>query len=157
MSKPGPAGKPTALKKLQGNPGHRPLNNKEPQPDNTRPRPPRHLTKEARKCWDALSRRLHECGLLTSIDGMGLELLCENYATWRDAKDLVDVEGYFCRSDAGNLYQHPAVGAMNTAQKNLVALMKEFGLTPSSRGTIKLAVDSDDEPSLIDQLFQLAK
>jgi len=157
MGERGPAAKPTALKKLQGNPGKRALGKGEPQPDNTKPRAPKWLTKEAKKMWDSLSSKLHACGLLTSIDGLALALLCENYATWRDAKDLVDVEGYFCRSDSGNLYQHPAVGAMNTAQKNLVGLMREFGLTPSSRGSIKLAVDDEREETLVEQLFRMTK
>ena len=112
------------------------------------------VSKAARKQWDRIAKDLHDCGLLTSIDGLALALLCEAYATWYDAKLLVDVEGYFCRSDNGNLYQHPAVGAMNTAQKNLISLMREFGMTPSSRSGIKLPGEVEPEKSLADILFE---
>jgi P27 family predicted phage terminase small subunit len=146
--------KPTALKNLQGNPGKRAINHREPQPNPARPRPPKWLSKAARKQWDRLAKDLHDCGLLTSIDQLALALLCENYSMWYDAKLLVEVEGFFCRSDNGNLYQHPAVGAMNTAQKNLISLMREFGMTPSSRSTIKIPVEGEGEKSLADMLFE---
>lgn len=146
--------KPTALKQLQGNPGKRKANHREPQPNPKRPPPPKWLSEAARKQWDRVAKDLHDCGLLTYIDQLALALLCENYAMWYDAKLLVDVEGFFCRSDNGNLYQHPAVGAMNTAQKNLINLMREFGMTPSSRSTIKLPMGEGEEKSLADLLFE---
>lgn len=50
--------KPTALKVLEGNPGHRPLNKKEPLPKGRLPRCPDWLEDDARrngnawaKCW----------------------------------------------------------------------------------------------------------
>ncbi len=146
--------KPAALKKLQGNPGRRPFNSREPQPNPKRPPPPKWLSQAARKQWDRIAKDLHDCGLLTSIDQLALALLCENYAMWYDAKLLVEVEGFFCRSDNGNLYQHPAVGAMNRAQKNLISLMCQFGMTPSARSTIKVAGEGEPEKTLADVLFE---
>ena len=41
--------KPTALKVLEGNPGHRPLNKKEPMPKGKLPRCPEWLEDDAKK------------------------------------------------------------------------------------------------------------
>ena len=43
--------KPTALKVLEGNPGHRPLNKKEPMPKGKLPRCPEWLEDDAKKEW----------------------------------------------------------------------------------------------------------
>ena len=47
----GPAPIPTAIRRYEGNPGKRPLNEWEPQPKMVRPAMPRHLDKIARKEW----------------------------------------------------------------------------------------------------------
>jgi P27 family predicted phage terminase small subunit len=146
--------KPTALKNLQGNPGKRAINHREPQPNPARPPPPKWLSEAARNQWDRLAKDLHEAGLLTYIDQLALALLCENYSIWYDAKKEVDTEGIVCVSDKGNRYQNPSVGVMHTAQKNLISLMREFGMTPSSRSTIKIPVEGEGEKSLADMLFE---
>lgn len=59
MAQRGRKPKPTALKMLEGNPGGRPLNTKEPKPEKKAPRCPSWLEDEAkksgnvwRKCWN---------------------------------------------------------------------------------------------------------
>ena len=72
MGRRGPAPKPTALKRLQGNPGKRALNDSEPRPTATMPRCPTHLQGEARAEWRRVARGLHDAGLLTQIDRAAL-------------------------------------------------------------------------------------
>ena len=60
--------KPTALKKLEGNPGKRKLNTKEPMPGKGMPDCPKWLLPEAKKEWERLCVKLSEMGVLTEID-----------------------------------------------------------------------------------------
>ena len=65
--------KPTALKKLQGKPGHHPLPENEPEPEidvDAPPEPPPELDGDlvARKRWVEVAAMLHPLGLLTTID-----------------------------------------------------------------------------------------
>ena len=55
MAKRGRKPKPTALKKLEGNPGKRPLNELEPMPQVTMLRCPNWLEPEAKKEWRRLA------------------------------------------------------------------------------------------------------
>lgn len=60
--------KPTRLKILQGNPGHRPLPENEPQPPAGKPKPPETLSTEARNLWNRYSARYEAMGTLTIAD-----------------------------------------------------------------------------------------
>lgn len=50
----GPAPKPTALRIIEGNLGHRPLNQREPKPLVGEPDVPAHLSRDAKKEWRRL-------------------------------------------------------------------------------------------------------
>lgn len=60
--------KPTAVKKLEGNPGKRKLNTKEPMPGNGMPDCPKWLLPEAKEEWNRLCKKLNQMGVLTDID-----------------------------------------------------------------------------------------
>ena len=66
--------KPTALKKLEGNPGKRKLNTKEPMPGKGMPDCPKWLLPEAKKEWERLCVKLSEIGEVAasgSEEGVG--------------------------------------------------------------------------------------
>ena len=60
--------KPTALKKLEGNPGKRKLNMKEPVPGKGISDCSKWLLPEAKEEWKRLCQKLSEMGVLTEID-----------------------------------------------------------------------------------------
>ena len=60
--------KPTALKKLEGNPGKRKLNTKEPIPAKGMPNCPEWLLPEAKKEWERLADLMNQMGVLTEVD-----------------------------------------------------------------------------------------
>ena len=68
MAKRGRKPKPTALKKLEGNPGKRPLTELEPLPPISVLRCPNWLLPEARKEWRRLAPALINMGVLTLAD-----------------------------------------------------------------------------------------
>lgn len=158
MGARGPAPTPTALNKLRGNPGKRPLPKGEPMPATADrvPSAPRWLSEEARAEWKRLAPRLHAVGLLTDVDGLALAMLCEAFAQYVEAKGLVEREGMMAVSDKGNTYQHPAVGLMNSARNELLKWTREFGMTPSARSRINVET-SGEEPSLADLLFEAVR
>ena len=68
LSMAGRKPKPTALKKLEGNPGKRKLNTKEPMPEKGMPDCPKWLLPEAKEEWKRLCQKLSEMGVLTESD-----------------------------------------------------------------------------------------
>ena len=60
--------KPTAIKKLEGNPGKRKLNTKEDIPVKGRPTCPEWLLREAKKEWDRLADLMNQMGVLSEVD-----------------------------------------------------------------------------------------
>ena len=152
MGRRGPAPKPTALKRLQGNPGKRALNDSEPRPAATLPRCPSHLQGEARAEWRRVARVLHESGLLTQVDRAALAIYCQAWARWVKAEAQVARHGEVVKSAAGNVMQNPYLSIANRAMKQVQLMARELGMTPSARSQIKL--QPLDEPSLADLLFE---
>ena len=79
MAKRGRKPKPTALKKLEGNPGKRPLNELEPLPQVTMLRCPNWLEPEARTEWRRLAPVLIGAGILGVIRNGFVLLMVSNY------------------------------------------------------------------------------
>jgi len=145
MGTPGRKPKPKHLKVLEGNPGKRPLNTKEPKPRPVAPRCPRWLTAEAKREWRRVAPELERLGLLTQIDRLALAGYCQAYARWRQAEEVLEQKGLTFTTPNGYIQQRPEVAI---AQRNLQAVRAfcgEFGLTPSSRGRISLPDQDDDD------------
>jgi len=154
MGARGPAPKPTALKRLQGNPGKRALPAGEPQPAAGRvPYAPRWLSEGAAAEWKRLAPRLHAAGLLTEVDHDALAVYCETWALWKRAEEVVRQKGEVVKTTNGNIIQNPYLGIANRAKRDALLMMREFGLTPSARTRIKVEA-TKEEPSLADLLFQ---
>jgi len=133
---------PTALKKLQGNPGGKSLNEREPELPVAKCTCPRHLKGHARKEWKRLVGDLVEYGVLSEGDLRTFEAYCEAYRQWRDAMDAIDKHGLVMTiEDTGYVQQRPEVGIANRALANMLKASAELGLTPSSRSRV-VAVDS---------------
>lgn len=144
--------KPTALKRLAGNPGKRPLNEREPQPVVKIPACPRHLTGEARREWRRISAELVLLGVVTVIDRAALAAYCTAWARWVDAETQVAKLGTIVRTSNGNLIQNPYLAVANRAMEQMTRLAAEFGMTPSSRSRVQVA-EPDAVPSLAELLF----
>jgi P27 family predicted phage terminase small subunit len=72
-------------------------------------------------------------GVLTVADGVALALLCDALVDFLHAAAIVKEEGCIARTDKGVLFQHPAVGVKNKAWERVVKVLREFGMTPTSR------------------------
>jgi P27 family predicted phage terminase small subunit len=130
--------KPTAIKKLEGNPGGRPLNQNEPQPSGI-PTCPRHLNKEARAEWRRISKELITIGLLTRIDRAALASYCMAYARWIEAEENVAKFGHVVKAPSGYPIQNPYLSIANTCLDQIRKFGVEFGLTPASRSRLQIS------------------
>lgn len=135
--------KPTHLHLVNGNPGKRARNKKEPKPQHGRPTPPEHLSKEAAIHWGFFAAKLEGMGVLTLADGPALEELVETYTEVVYLRGLLDSQGYtqIVVDKEGNKRQvnRPTFIQYSDATKRLRMLFVEFGLTPSSRTRVNAA------------------
>jgi P27 family predicted phage terminase small subunit len=151
--------KPTAIKILEGKPGHRPLNEAEPQPDAADVRVPKgKLPKEGRDLWRSLAPQLSDLGVLKATDLPALEMLCLHYALARRAWKIVDAEGPTVESANATgtgtvIKKHPAASVFRENAMAVKGWATEFGLTPSSRVRIK-AEPAAKEKTLAELLFE---
>lgn len=138
--------KPTAVKRLAGNPGKRALNNAEPRPRVVRPRPPAHLSDEEKEKWKSVVEKLHPLGLVTVLDLDQLSTYCVIWMRWVKAEKMVREKGEIIKTAAGNIIQNPYLSIANRALDQLNKLGAEFGMTPSSRSRVKTDIpDADSE------------
>lgn len=102
---------------------------------------------------------LSRLGVLTEIDGKALAAYCEYFAQWRQALDEVRERGItleepivkFTEGEPeiiGTKYKrNPAVTIANDAAKIMKSFLVEFGLTPSSRGRLRIEAKPEaDDP-----------
>ena len=139
--------KPTALKVLEGNPGKRPLNDREPVPPRAALKCPAWLLPEAKKEWKRLAPALEAMGVLTMADLTAFEGYCQAYARWKEAEAFITQHGSIFQTPSGYVQQVPQV---NIAQQNLKIMQSfcsEFGLTPATRARIIAGAGSEDGAS----------
>ena len=118
--------KPTAIKKLEGNPGKRKLNTKEPIPAKGMPECPDWLLLEAKKEWERLCDLMNQMGVLTEVDMAAFAAYCQSYARWKEAQEHIDSEGSTFETDKGYQQQTPWVGIANTNQKLMLQAASEL-------------------------------
>lgn len=141
---------PTHIKLVKGNPGRRPMNTREPRPKKGAPRMPAHLSARAKAAWKSIGPELERMGVLTLADGKALELLCDAYAEYRAARDTVERDGltYESVSEHGSMWRaRPEVAIASDAWRRIASMLREFGLTPSSRTKVAAAAEGNETPS----------
>ena len=136
--------KPTTLKIIEGNPGKRPLNDREPIPPETIPDCPDWLDQTAQQEWERMSNILQEMGLLTTADRSALAAYCVAYSRWVQAEQQVQKFGTIVKSpEKGFPMKSPYLTVADQALEAMRKLMVEFGLTPSSRSRIRVPEGRD--------------
>ena len=135
--------KPTALKVLEGNPGHRPLPKGEPRPTPIAPKCPSWLSADAKTEWKRVAPELERMALLTAIDGAALAAYCEAWAEFKQTGAVIAKEGLTVKTSAGTVVQHPAVGIRHRSMLLIRAFAAEYGFTPASRVRLSNGKEAD--------------
>lgn len=157
--------KPTAVKKMEGNPGKRALNKKEPRPAVGIPPCPDRLSGRAREIYNSAAEHTARMGVLTVADGLALEMLSMAADEYFSARDLLveqaerltpEIPGVAVSIKDGMTYKsvtmtgeiirsHPATALMSDAFRRTVRMLNEFGLTPSSRSRLQGDKNEDED------------
>ena len=157
MSTRGRKPKPTALKRLQGNPGRRPLPENEPEPQalKSMPRAPSYLDVEGRKFWKEIGAELLEVGLITELDLSAFAACCVAYSRWRQAQKDLNGADLIYTTDTGFKRPNPVISIERNYFDEMLKMLCQFGLTPSSR--VGLKVEPKKEEDALDKLLKFAK
>ena len=139
--------KPTALKLLEGNPGKRPLNDREPVPPKATLKCPAWLLPEAKREWKRLAPALEAMGVLTMADLTAFEGYCQAYARWKEAEAFITQHGSIFQTPSGYVQQVPQVSIAQQNLKIMQSFCSEFGLTPATRGRFIAGGASEDGAS----------
>ena len=141
----GPAPEPTALRIVKGNPGKRPLNEREPQPRVRKPHCPDHLDEIAKQEWKRLLPILRRMRVLTEADYIALGNLCLQYSVLIKAEQQLAKSGLLFKTPSGYVQQSPLISIVSNASQQVTGLCREFGLTPSARSRVQTTQPDDDK------------
>ncbi len=144
MGKRGPAPKPTALRVIEGNRGHRPIAKNEPKPTPILPTRPAWLLPEAKREWSRVVAELAQMGILTLVDRAALAAYCQAYARAVEAERAIRKKG-LTFTMKGYIQQRPEVAIANRAWQMVRAFASEFGFTPAARTRIQVSKNPEDE------------
>ena len=136
MGQRGRKPKPSAIRLLEGNPGKRAINQREPKPDKKAPPCPKWLDPEAKKEWRRLSKKLEQLGILTEADMSVFASYCQAYARWKAAEEIISSHGFISKTPSGYLQAIPHVAIAKEYARIMNRCAEQFGLTPSSRSRL---------------------
>lgn len=146
--------KPTKLKLIEGNRGHRPINRDEPQVPPALLDPPDHLSELAKEEWRQIQPQLFHCGIMTTLDRSTLEGYCQSYGDWVEYRQIIArmaardevTRGLLLRT-ANGFRDNPLVHMANRAKSDFLRFAGELGMTPSARTRINTAPPLDADPA----------
>ena len=138
--------KPTAVKLLDGNPGKRRINGREPKPPGSLPDCPDYLASEAKAEWARIAHILNQIGLLTQVDRTLMAGYCQTYARWVEAERRLAETPLILRTPAGYIQQSPWLSISNKQLELMAKYMTELGLTPASRSRLAIQMHTGPKP-----------
>jgi len=148
------APKPTALKKLQGNPGKRALNKNEPMPKGKPDAAPLEMDNRAKACYRKLAEKLAAIGIATDMDSLTLQSMSEIWGMMQEAQEGIRQHGLLIEQEMyGEKRQKksPYVSIYFEALPLFLQLASRFGMTPADRS--KLKVDNPEEHNALEDLI----
>lgn len=153
MGKRGPKPTPTKLLLLRGNPGKRPVNDREPKPEPVTevPPAPAWLREHGRREWDRVAPILVNTGVLTKADIGPFEVYCTAYQDALELGEDLEKNGRTYHTETKHERARPQVSDQHAAWHAVKAFAVEFGLTPSSRSRVVAApaAKGDDDESFL--------
>lgn len=143
MGKRGPPPKPAAIKRLQGNPGKRPIPDEPEYSIGVGQRPEWLNDTEAVRFWNKYAPLLTEHGVVTSGDWASFATLCQTWADWRHAHAALEENGAVTVSGAGSTRPSGYFRVERELAKEFRMLCGRFGLTPSDRSGVPVIEGAD--------------
>jgi len=152
MGKRGPVPKPSALKRLHGDPSHsHPAPKSEPTPPPAGDMsPPAHLGRDAAAAWRRLLPVLRTMGLFTQGDVVAFDVLCSAIGDYAMACRALK-RGIVVRGSDGERRRSPWLMVKAKAVEQIKQFAIEFGMTPAARarlGRALLELPLPDAPAM---------
>ena len=141
MAKRGPKPTPSALAEARGKPGHRPLNEDEPQYEPANVKAPKELTGRALQEWKALAPDLITLGVLKTPAVTLFVEYCETVGDIAKVKTRIRQIGY---EDARKLKYPQDLRQLRMQLKQFAA---ELGITPTSSAGVRARNLKRDAPA----------
>ena len=119
--------------------------------ERTPPEKPDDLSSDAEWLWDRVVDQMMTVGLLKPLDGAGLEVMCETFARWREARRIrqklsaAGNTGLVSRNSQGTV-SAPWVGVEERASKDFRAWAIEYGITPAAESHLPEGASIDENP-----------
>ena len=134
--------KPTYLRIINGNPGRRPLNQNEPQPQGNLHEPPAWLTDSQREGW-VYAITHSPPGLLKRLDRSVLTIWVIAEDCHRQAVQKVNEHGMLIKApNTGQPIQSPYMAIQNKQANIMLKAIGALGFSPVSRSSISVAPDN---------------
>lgn len=146
--------KPTALKLIEGNPGKRPLNDREPKFKNVLPSPPEWLNEVAKQEWEREGTLLYKARVLTEADYGVLSMRCYIYSQIIKLQAEIAEQDYVAYTQKMDSLGNEVMEAKaNPRAVRLENFLKEYrqygsllGLDPASRSKIHAGGQEPEDP-----------
>lgn len=139
---------PTAIKKLNGNPGKRALNKAEPQYADLGLAPPEFLDEIAQKEWRRLIRLMAPVGSIKASDAAVLSAYCSAFSDFVRLAEMGRGKGFIAKAPNGCPMVSPLFTALSKARTEMARLASALGLDPTSR--TRVAVEKPEETDELD-------
>jgi P27 family predicted phage terminase small subunit len=138
--------KPSYLRVLDGNAGHRPLNPDEPQPTGDLIEPPEWMTDSQKAGWRYAIRNAPG-GLLRLLDQSILSAwVCAEDLHRTAAEKVARIGALVKVGEHGAWQQNPYLPIMNKQALIMMKAAAEMGFTPSSRTRVRVERDRGKNP-----------
>jgi P27 family predicted phage terminase small subunit len=147
--KPGRRPIPNELKRLAGNPGHRPIRPAELELPASTPVCPSHLDARARAEWKRITDLVAPIGLLRGTDQAVLAAYCQCYSRWVEAEEKLRTTGPIVLAVEGTIIENPYLAIATRALTQLRYFMVELGFTPATRTSVPLVPSTDLDDSAL--------
>ena len=100
------------------------------------PQCPIWLDRDGKRVWKEIVPALHEIGILHRIDRQALSIYAQAYSRWRDASRALK-DGLTISTHLGGEKSHPAIATIAMAERTMLSILGEFGMTPVARSRLK--------------------
>ena len=143
--------KPTALKRLEGNPGGRKLNDLEPIPEGDLCEVPDWFNEDQAKVWRYAIANM-PAGVLKRIDYSILTIWVTAECMHREALLKVGASSMVVKTKDNNAIQNPYLSIANRQAQIMLKAASELGFSPSARPKLQIEPGSYGNSKYIDPL-----
>ena len=141
---PGRPPKPLKVLQMEGSKRAKYNRKGEPLPSPGRPEEPTRLEERELEVFESMIHKLKDLGVLSIVDGTVIERYAHITVRYWDVAEFLKEHGEFVEVEStknnatSSFTVRPQVAVLDKLASQLLAIEKEFGLTPCSRPKIQL-------------------